>query len=37
MCSIVGYWDKRGANAAVVEDMALRIQHRCPDGAGTWG
>ena len=36
MCSIVGYWDKRGANAAVVEDMALRIQHRGPDGAGTW-
>ena len=36
MCGIVGYWDKRGANAAVVEDMALRIQHRGPDGAGTW-
>jgi len=36
MCGIVGYWDKRGANASVVEQMALRIQHRGPDGAGVW-
>ncbi len=36
MCGIVGYWDKRGANTAVVEQMALRIQHRGPDGAGVW-
>ncbi|MBL4852011.1 MAG: asparagine synthase (glutamine-hydrolyzing) [Gammaproteobacteria bacterium] len=36
MCGIVGYWDKRGANAVVVEQMALRIQHRGPDGAGVW-
>jgi asparagine synthase (glutamine-hydrolysing) len=36
MCGIVGYWDKRGAKQPVVEQMALRIQHRGPDGAGTW-
>lgn len=36
MCGIVGYWDKRGADAAVVKQMALRIQHRGPDGAGVW-
>lgn len=36
MCGIVGYWDKRGAEASVVEQMALRIQHRGPDGAGVW-
>jgi len=36
MCGIAGYWDKRGATADVVEAMALRIQHRGPDGAGTW-
>lgn len=36
MCGIVGYWDKRGADALVVEQMALRIQHRGPDGAGVW-
>ena len=36
MCGIVGYWDKRGAAAAVVEQMALCIQHRGPDGAGVW-
>lgn len=36
MCGIVGYWDKRGADVSIVEQMALRIQHRGPDGAGTW-
>ncbi|MBV1915543.1 MAG: asparagine synthase (glutamine-hydrolyzing) [Pseudomonadales bacterium] len=36
MCGIVGYWDNHGANTAVAEQMALRIQHRGPDGAGTW-
>lgn len=36
MCDIVGYWDKRGADTTVVEKMALRIQHRGPDGAGVW-
>lgn len=36
MCGIVGYWDKRGADTTIVEQMALRIQHRGPDGAGTW-
>lgn len=36
MCGIVGFWDKRGADATVVEQMALRIQHRGPDGAGVW-
>lgn len=36
MCGLVGYWDIRGANAAVVEQMAHRIQHRGPDDAGVW-
>jgi len=36
MCGIVGYWDKRDADTNVVEQMALRIQHRGPDGAGVW-
>ncbi len=36
MCGIVGYWDKQGANTSVVEKMALKIQHRGPDGAGVW-
>ena len=36
MCGIVGYWDKRGADAPVVERMAMQIQHRGPDDAGVW-
>ncbi len=37
MCGIVGYWDEsHSADASVVEKMALRIQHRGPDGAGVW-
>ncbi|MDH5256638.1 MAG: asparagine synthase (glutamine-hydrolyzing) [Gammaproteobacteria bacterium] len=36
MCGIVGYWDKRGADAAVVEKMALRLKHRGPDDSGVW-
>lgn len=36
MCGIVGYWDKRGADATVVERMAMQIQHRGPDDAGVW-
>jgi len=36
MCGIVGYWDKRGADASVVERMAMRLQHRGPDDAGAW-
>lgn len=36
MCGIVGYWDKRGAVATVVEQMAWRIKHRGPDDAGIW-
>jgi len=36
MCGIVGYWGKEGASASIVEEMALRIQHRGPDGAGVW-
>lgn len=36
MCGIVGYWDKRGADASTVERMAMQIQHRGPDDAGTW-
>ena len=36
MCGIVGYWDKRGADALIVERMAMRIQHRGPDDTGIW-
>jgi len=36
MCGIVGYWDKTGADTAVVEQMVLRIQHRGPDNSGIW-
>ncbi len=36
MCGIVGYWDKRGADASIVEQMAMQIQHRGPDDAGIW-
>jgi len=36
MCGIVGYWDKNGAEESVVARMAMRIQHRGPDDAGTW-
>ena len=36
MCGIVGYWNKQGANVSTVEQMALCIQHRGPDSAGTW-
>ena len=36
MCGIVGYWDKKGADASVVGQMAMRIQHRGPDDAGVW-
>ena len=36
MCGIVGYWDKQGADVKIVEQMALQIQHRGPDDAGTW-
>ncbi len=36
MCGIVGYWDQTGADASVVERMALQIQHRGPDDAGVW-
>lgn len=36
MCGIAGYWDKRGAELTVAEQMALRIQHRGPDGSGVW-
>ncbi len=31
MCGIVGYWDARGVDAATIEQMAARIQHRGPD------
>jgi asparagine synthetase B (glutamine-hydrolysing) len=30
MCGIVGYWDKRGADASIVEQMANQIIHRGP-------
>ncbi len=36
MCGIVGYWDKNGIDASIVERMAMRIQHRGPDDAGIW-
>lgn len=36
MCGIVGYWNKRGVDASVVEQMAIRIQHRGPDDSGVW-
>ena len=36
MCGIVGYWDKRGADASIAGQMAMRIQHRGPDDAGVW-
>lgn len=36
MCGMVGYWDKGGADASIVERMALQIQHRGPDDAGVW-
>jgi len=36
MCGIVGYWDKGGAEASVVERMARQVQHRGPDDAGVW-
>lgn len=36
MCGITGYWDTRGANTTIVAGMASLIQHRGPDGEGTW-
>ena len=36
MCGIVGYWDNRGVDASVVENMAQQIRHRGPDSAGVW-
>lgn len=39
MCGICGYWDlnlKLGANTSIVELMASKINHRGPDGQGTW-
>ena len=36
MCGIVGYWDKRGADASIVEQMAMQIRHRGPDDTGVW-
>ncbi len=36
MCGIVGYWDRHGAKASVVEKMAQQIRHRGPDGHGVW-
>ena len=32
----IGYWDKRGADAPIVEQMAMRIQYPTPDDAGVW-
>lgn len=40
MCGIAGFWTNRptGLSAAhvIAQDMALRIAHRGPDGAGVW-
>ena len=36
MCGIVGYWDRNGAEASIVESMADRIKHRGPDDSGIW-
>lgn len=37
MCGITGYWSEaRPASAPLAATMALRIQHRGPDDAGTW-
>lgn len=36
MCGITGYWNKRGADASIVEQMALQIRHRGPDDSGIW-
>ena len=36
MCGIAGYWDKNGADASIVERMAMQIRHRGPDDAGVW-
>lgn len=36
MCGITGFWGSCDAPASVAEQMALRIQHRGPDGAGVW-
>ena len=32
----IGYWDKRGADAPIVEQMAMRIQYPTPNDAGVW-
>ena len=36
MCGIVGFWDKRGADASVVKRMASQLRHRGPDNEGIW-
>lgn len=36
MCGIVGYWSKKSLDSSVIEQMALRIQHRGPDDSGVW-
>lgn len=40
MCGIAGFWTTRPSGFAVArataQDMALRIAHRGPDGAGVW-
>ncbi|HED15623.1 MAG TPA: asparagine synthetase B, partial [Gammaproteobacteria bacterium] len=36
MCGIAGYWNIKGAEASIAARMAMQIQHRGPDDAGTW-
>ena len=36
MCGIVGYWDSKGVEIAIVERMAKQIKHRGPDDEGFW-
>ena len=36
MCGLVGYWNKNGADASIVERMAMQIRYRGPDDGGVW-
>lgn len=36
MCGLVGYWNERGADVSIVEQMANQIRHRGPDDTGVW-
>jgi asparagine synthase (glutamine-hydrolysing) len=36
MCGIFGHYHQRGADPALIERMAHRLEHRGPDGYGTY-